>query len=65
MSRRDELAQLATSVREASEGTPEREARLQRLAALIREGKYHVDTNALARKIIEAERWKSDPSEVE
>jgi len=48
-----ELAELAHRLRELTEGTPEREAYLQRLADEIREGCYEVDADALALKLLE------------
>jgi anti-sigma28 factor (negative regulator of flagellin synthesis) len=49
----EQLAELARKLREQSPDTPEREAYLDRLAAEIREGRYEIDTETLARTLIE------------
>ena len=48
----EELAEIMRRIREAEDGTPEREAYLQKLAAQIREGTYKVDADELARKLL-------------
>lgn len=48
-----QLAALANQLREETDGTPEREAMLAELAADIREGRYVVDADALAAKLLE------------
>jgi anti-sigma28 factor (negative regulator of flagellin synthesis) len=48
----EELAEMMRRIREAEDGTPEREAYLQKLAAQIREGTYKVDADELARKLL-------------
>lgn len=48
----DELAEMMRRIREAEDGTPEREAYLRKLAAQIRDGTYKVDTEELARKLL-------------
>lgn len=49
----DQLSSIAQRLRQLTEGTPEREQYLERLAADIREGRYQVDSYALADKIID------------
>ena len=49
----EQLAELARRVRELAPDTPEREAYLDRLAEEIRTGRYQVDTEALAKKLID------------
>jgi hypothetical protein len=53
MPARDDLAALLLRIREFEEGSPEREAYLDRLAAQIRRGEYRVDTQELARKLLD------------
>jgi anti-sigma28 factor (negative regulator of flagellin synthesis) len=49
----DQLAELARKVREQAPDTPEREEYLNRLAEQIRTGRYEIDTEVLARKLID------------
>ena len=49
----EDLAALARKLREQTDLTPERAAYLNRLAANIREGKYSVDTEGLADKLLD------------
>ena len=49
----EDLAALASKLREQTELTPERSAFLDRLAAEIRSGEYTVDTNKLAGKLLD------------
>ena len=49
----EDLAALASKLREQTELTPERSAFLDRLAAEIRSGKYTVDTDKLAGKLLD------------
>jgi anti-sigma28 factor (negative regulator of flagellin synthesis) len=49
----EDLAALARKLREQTDLTPERAAYLNRLAADIREGKYSVDAEGLADKLID------------
>ena len=48
----EDLAALATKLREQTDLTPERAAFLNRLAAEIRSGEYCVDTQSLAGKLL-------------
>ena len=48
-----DLAALGLHLRKASEGTPEREAYLEELRKKVKAGEYHVDAEALARKLLE------------
>ena len=48
----DSLANLAFGIREHTEGTPEREAKLAEIAARIRSGTYHVEPDELAEKLL-------------
>ena len=48
----EQLADLARKLREQSDGSPEREALLERLAEEIRSGRYEVDTDTLAQKLM-------------
>ena len=48
----EDLAALATTLREQSDLTPERAAFLNRIAAEIRSGGYKVDVNSLAAKLL-------------
>ena len=47
-----DLAALATKLREQTDLTPERAAFLNRLTAEIRSGEYRVDTQRLASKLL-------------
>jgi len=49
----DSLTALASRLAELGEGSPEREALLERLAEEIRTGAYEVDADALAAKLLE------------
>jgi anti-sigma28 factor (negative regulator of flagellin synthesis) len=52
-----DLTALSHRLLEKAEGSPEREALLERLRKQIQSGEYYVDSEALARKLIdEAER---------
>ena len=42
------------------EGSPERAAYIERLRQLVKSGEYHVDAEALARKLIEIHLPESD-----
>jgi len=53
MAGEQQLSELAHRIRELTDGTPEREAYLERLAAEIREGCYELDAEILAQKLIE------------
>jgi anti-sigma28 factor (negative regulator of flagellin synthesis) len=46
------LASLAQGIREQTEGTPEREAKLAELAARIGNGEYQVDPEKLADSLL-------------
>ena len=48
----EDLAEMIRRLREAEDGTPERNAYLERLAVQIREGTYKVDAEELARKLL-------------
>ena len=48
-----DIAALGGKVRELADGSEEREAYLQQLAADIRAGRYRVDSEELARKLLE------------
>jgi anti-sigma28 factor (negative regulator of flagellin synthesis) len=48
----EDLAEMMRRLREAEDGTPEREAYLEKLAAQIRDGTYTVDADELARKLL-------------
>lgn len=48
----EDLPELLRRLREMEEGSPEREAYLERLATEIREGTYRVDAEELARKLL-------------
>jgi anti-sigma28 factor (negative regulator of flagellin synthesis) len=48
----EDLAEMIRRLREAEDGSPEREAYLNKLAADIRGGTYKVDTEELARKLL-------------
>jgi anti-sigma28 factor (negative regulator of flagellin synthesis) len=48
----DDLSEMMRRLREAEDGSPEREAYLERLAAQIRDGTYKVDPDELARKLL-------------
>lgn len=49
-----ELAALNRRLRELTPGTPEREAYLDKLAADIRNGRYHTDSKGLADALLRA-----------
>ena len=49
----EDLAALARKLREQTDLTPERAAYLDMLAAEIREGKYSVDAEGLAEKLLD------------
>jgi len=49
----EQLGDLAQQIRKLTDGTPERELYLERLAADIREGRYKVNADELADKLIE------------
>ena len=52
-----DLTALAHRLREQTEGSPERQDLLERLRKQVQSGEYHIDSEALARKLIEeAER---------
>lgn len=53
MAGEDQIAGLARRLRELTDGTPERDEWLDRIAAEIREGRYTVDSEALADILIE------------
>lgn len=55
-----DLAALEYGLLKESEGSPERAAYLERLRQLVQSGEYHVDAEALARKLIEIHRPDSD-----
>ncbi|MBC7925604.1 MAG: flagellar biosynthesis anti-sigma factor FlgM [Bryobacteraceae bacterium] len=55
------LAALAFRLRETTEGTPEREALLERIAAEIREGRYEVDADSLADKLLHSTLFVPKP----
>jgi anti-sigma28 factor (negative regulator of flagellin synthesis) len=63
MAGEEQLADLARRMRELTDGTKEREAWLERLAAEIREGRYEVDADVLAGKLIEEARKRKPESE--
>jgi anti-sigma28 factor (negative regulator of flagellin synthesis) len=48
----DDLAALKQKLLELTDGSPEREALLERLAERVRAGEYSVDARTLARKLI-------------
>lgn len=48
----DDLAALKRKLLELTDGSPEREALLRRLAERVRSGEYSVDAKTLARKLI-------------
>ena len=56
----EDLAALASKLREQTELTPERSALLDRLAAEIRSGEYTVDTDKLAGKLLDELLRKPD-----
>jgi anti-sigma28 factor (negative regulator of flagellin synthesis) len=58
----EDLALLLRRLREFDEGSPEREAYLEDLAAQIRKGTYRVDTEELARKLLDELLRESGPS---
>ena len=59
----EDLAALATTLREQTDLTPERAAFLNRIAAEIRSGEYSVDVNSLAAKMLdELLRPPDDPT---
>lgn len=47
------LGALGENIGKQTEGSPEREAHLERLRKLVQSGQYEVDSEALARKLIE------------
>ena len=49
----EDLAALAAKLREQTDLTPERAAYLDRLAADIRDGKYSIDAQGLADKLMD------------
>ena len=49
----EDLAALARKLREQTDLTPERAAYLNRLAADIRDGKYSIDAQRLADKLMD------------
>ena len=49
----EDLAGLASKLREQTELTPERAAFLNRIAAEIRSGQYRVDVDSLAGKLMD------------
>jgi anti-sigma28 factor (negative regulator of flagellin synthesis) len=49
----EELSKLASRIRLQQEGTPEREAWLERLREEVRAGRYHVDAETLADTLME------------
>ena len=56
----EDLAALASKLREQTELTPERSALLDRLAAEVRSGEYTVDTDKLAGKLLDELLRKPD-----
>ena len=56
-----DLTALAHQLRKQAHGSPEREAYLEELRRQVKSGKYHVDAEALARKLIENAREEIDP----
>lgn len=56
----EDLAALASKLREETELTPERSAFLDRLAAEIRSGEYTADTDKLAGKLLDELARKPD-----
>lgn len=55
-----ELAALGRSVLKQTDASEERAAYIERLRKLVQAGDYHVDAEALARKIIENHRPEDD-----
>ena len=58
-----DLAALGKTLRKHAEGTPEREAYLENLRELVQSGEYRVDSQALARKLIESARLEGAPGD--
>ena len=50
---RVQLSGLAAALRTETSGTPEREAKIDRLAREVESGRYRVDSKAVARRIID------------
>jgi len=48
-----DLGALGHNLRKQMEGSPEREAHIERLRKLVQSGEYEVDSEALANKLIE------------
>lgn len=48
-----DLGALGHNLNKESEGSPEREAYIERLRKLVKSGEYKVDSEALARKLVE------------
>ena len=48
-----DLGALGDNLRKQTEGSPEREAHIERLRKLVQSGEYEVDAEALARKLID------------
>ena len=58
----EDLAALATKVREQTDLTPERAALLNRIASEIRSGEYKPDVNSLAAKLLDELLRRPDES---
>jgi anti-sigma28 factor (negative regulator of flagellin synthesis) len=48
-----DLGALGHNLRKQAEGSPEREAHIERLRKLVQSGEYEVDSEALAQKLID------------
>jgi anti-sigma28 factor (negative regulator of flagellin synthesis) len=56
-----DLTALALNLSKQAHGSAEREAFLEKLRKLVKSGEYHVDAEALARKLIENAMEDIDP----
>jgi len=51
-----DLGALGHNLRKQTEGSPEREAHIERLRKLVQSGEYEVDAEALAQKLMDDHR---------
>ena len=57
-----DLSALAHNLRKQAEGSLEREAFIEKLRKKVQSGEYHVDAEALARKLLEDALERGDPN---
>jgi len=56
-----DIAALGHHLRKQTEGSSEREAYLEKLRKLVQSGEYKIDSEALARKLLEEAERDADP----